>query len=40
MDIRRVGFLENLSEALDSLRRSNFKVSLLFLDAEDQILVR
>ncbi len=40
LDIRGVGFLENLNKAIDDLKKAGFDVSVLFLDASDEVLVK
>lgn len=40
LDIRGVGFLENLTKSIDDLKKAGFDVSVLFLDASDEVLVK
>lgn len=40
LDIRGVGFLENLTKSIEDLKKAGFDVSVLFLDASDEVLVK
>ncbi|MDO5718714.1 MAG: RNase adapter RapZ [Tissierellia bacterium] len=40
LDIRGVGFLENLNKAIDDLKKAGFDVSVLFLDSSNEELVK